>query len=152
MQTVKNILVATRAYLATLAPSRNAALFFQEHTTNLPFEKSPVSMTDGFEIVDEEHKLTQRFGITGSKRGTFMMRIKLGHADVAPDKTRQEYVARDVARLADLIEAYTYPTIAAPDAIDAVFFESAVTNKNQPNWWITTLTFMVNYVGPTETS
>lgn len=151
MQTIANILTSARAYIATLAPSRDATLLFKEHLTNQPFEKAPVSITDGFEITQEEFKLTQEFGVAGAVRAEFIMLLKLGHTDSAPDKLRELYVSRDISRLADLVEAYAFPEVVEPDAIDGVWFDRAVTNKVVPNWWITEMRFLVKYVGPVNT-
>lgn len=141
MTTPALIMSSARAYIATLAPSRDASRLFLEHTTNTPFEDSPVAGADGFEVVEDRPILTQGFG-TGAKEGQFHMVVKVGHSPFTTDKLRERDVANDIERLADLLEFHTWPT-----GTMAVFFEEAATDKQRANWWISTLKFRVLYTG-----
>lgn len=140
--TVKDILIAARAKLATVAPSRDGAQFFLEHKSNQPFETSPKSKRDGFEIVERDFQLTSAFGVAGEKEAEFDMVTRLGHAPFGTDDEREEFRVQDVTRIADIFESFAWPT-----GTSIVLFHRAETDKKNPNWWITEMFFKVVYTG-----
>lgn len=146
MSIVKDIIVAARTYLATITVSRDATEFFLPHQTNQPFEHSPISKRDGFEIIAQEEILTHGFGTAGDKEGQFILLVKVGHAPFGSDDERENYRARDVARVGDLFEAYG----SWPAGLMGIWFERVEVNKDLPNWWISKMNFRVMYAAPIE--
>lgn len=151
MSAEANVLTAARAYIATLVPSRGFG-HFKEHITDIPFQNSPLSGFEGFCVNSETMQLTRSFGVDASEEGEFQMVVDIGHSDSAIEKTRENFRARDVKRLADLLEAYTWPTIVSPENVRGVWFTGATTDKANASWWITTLRFRVIAIGAIELS
>jgi len=132
------ICVAARAKLATVATNRDAASLFIEHKTNQPFDTAPVGKVEAFEIINTRKTLLHAFGTTGIKEEQFYMVVRLGHGPFGKDYQRETYVSRDVDRIADIFEAYAFPVGTL-----GVWYEDAITNKGNPNWWVTELFFRV---------
>ena len=147
LTTLKDILVSGRAKVATVAISRSASATFKEHLTNTPFETSPLAGIDGFELVARNEEQTQGFGITGAREWQAEMVLKLGHAPYEADDAREEWRVEDMERLADILEAHTWPT-----GTMLVLQRSVSVNKTDPNWWITELVFFVVWLGALRTS
>lgn len=147
LTTLKDILVSARAKVATIATSREPTEYFLEHTTNQPFEKSPLSKRDGFEVVSRNEEQTQGFGLTGAREWQAEMVVKVGSAPFSVDKTRQNWLAEDIERITDLLESHTWPT-----GTMLVLFQGLETDRNDPNWWITNINFKVVWVGALRTS
>lgn len=145
--TAKDIIIAARAKLATMAPSRDASSFFIEHKTNQPFEKTPISKRDGFEIVAINKRLTTAFGTTGIKEEEIHLIVKLGHAPFAKDYEREENMSRDIDRISDVFEGYAWPS-----GVEAVWFDNAVIDKTEPSWWVTQIIFRVLFNSAIETA
>lgn len=143
--TVKALVVAARAKLAAVVVSRSVSDLFLEHKTSQPFEKSPISKRDGFEIVAQDIVLLSGFGVTGQKEGQFTMTVKLGHAPFGTDDERENYRMLDITRISDIFEAYAWP-----DGIQACWYEREEVNKDQANWWVTKLFFRFVYTGDIE--
>lgn len=139
---IKDILVAARGKIATIATSRDVAVSYLEHKTNQPFDAAPIAARDGFEVVSREPILTSAWGLTGEKEGQFKMVVRLGHAAFNTDKERENLVAEDVERISDLLESFAFPL-----GTQIVLFEKAVTDKTKANWWLTEMFFSVVYVG-----
>jgi hypothetical protein len=139
----RTIIEEARLILGAVAPARDAAALFLPHKTNQPFEKSPISKRDGFEVTMKEPTLTDGFGIYGQKEGEFMMVVKLGHAPFGTDEERMNFVADDIEKVSDIFEANPWDT-----GTQAVWFDSAETNRQDPNWWITEMHFRISYTGP----
>jgi hypothetical protein len=135
--TIEDMLVAARAKLVTIAPARDAAALFLEHTTNQPFEHAPVSKRDGFEVVAREIMDTGAFGVTGQEELEFRMVVRLGHCPAGPDKTREQYRAKDVQRIKNVFE---YGTVW-PTGTQAVLYEKETVVKDNPNWWLSEIFF-----------
>lgn len=142
---VKALVVAARAKLATVATSRDNTEFFLEHKTSNPFEKSPISKRDGFEIVAQDVVLLSGFGLTGQKEGQFSMVVKVGHAPFGTDDTRENYRMQDITRVADIFESFAWPA-----GIQACWYEREEVNKDQANWWVTKMFFRLVYMGDIE--
>ncbi len=140
MTSMRAVLTAGRAKVATIALSRDASKTWKEHTTNTPFAKSPLSTGDGFELVPIDDTFTQGFGVEQIEEGQFFMMLRLGHGPYSIDKERDNLVADDVKRLGDRLEAFTWPV-----GVMAVWYEGRTTNKENPNWWVTEMRFRVMY-------
>lgn len=119
-----------------------AAEYFLEHKTSEPFEKSPISKRDGFEVVAREIVLTGGFGVHGDKEGQFMMVLRLGHSPFGIDKDREGTRVDDITRLADILEQAAWPS-----GVFTVLFEKEESDKRAANWWITEMFFKVVYAG-----
>lgn len=148
--TSKAICVAARARLATLATSRDATVLFKEHTGNQPFDKTPLSRTEAFEVTEEGKAITSAFGRTGVKEEEMRMVVTLGHNPSGKDYQREDYISRDQDRIIDIIEAGAW----CPAGVEAVFLaEPPITDKLlNPNYWITTIVFRVVFASAIETS
>lgn len=147
MTTVRAILASAATKLGTLAPTRDATLLFKEHVTSIPFEDSPISMNDGFEIVARDELSSQGFGQSQTKEEEFRLVVRLGHAPASTDKQREEWRAHDRERIVDIFENHAWPS-----GTMAVFYERSVCNKERANWWLTEIVFRVMFRGAVLTS
>lgn len=125
--------------------SRNAAENFHEHTTNLPFELTPIAGRDGFEVVARNISLLGGFGVAKQKEGGFDMVVRLGHAPFGSDKDRETNRCQDVARLADILEQAAWPV-----GTFLVLYDKEEVDKKLPNWWLTEIFFKMVYVGDSQ--
>lgn len=139
------ILTDARTKLASIPTTRDAAVNFKEHVTNVPFITAPIAGADGFEVTHENARATGGFGVYQEEEEEFRLIVKLGHAPFATDKDRENYVARDRKRVADLLEHHTWP-----EGTHVVLYENSVTDKSQANWWVTSIFFKVVYFSAVE--
>lgn len=147
MTTLTEVLQSARAKLAATPTSRDAAVMFLEHTSNLPFEDSPAAGADGFEVVAENMEQTAGMGVYGSREWSGSLVVKLGHSPFTTDDEREEFLSDDLERITDLLEAHTWPT-----DVMLVLFQSVTTEKGNANWWVSRLVFRLVYVGALRTS
>lgn len=149
MTTMKAICETIRARLALVPTTRDATVLFIEHKTSQPFERSPASKTEAFNVVPADKSLKSGFGVTGSKEERWTFEVQLGHGPFGRDYEREDNRSRDCDRIADILEGYgSYPT-----GTEAVWFDGVGTpNKIDPNWWVSTLRFTVHFNSSIETS
>lgn len=140
--TLTAVLQSARAKLATIAPSRDVAALFLEHTSNMPFEDSPVAGADGFEVVSEAMTQTSGAGLYGVREWSGRLVIKLGHSPYDTDDNREENRSDDLERVVDILEAHAWP-----DGTQLVLFESEAVEKGNASWWVTRLVFKLVYIG-----
>lgn len=135
---------AARALIGTLAPASIPASTFLEHTTNQPFDKSPIRGRNGFEVVARKPEITEVFGVAFFKEARFTMVVRVGHAPFSDDGARENFTADDINHIADRLED---PSVWGPTGIQQCFFDGAGdTDKRDPNWWITELFFRIIYL------
>lgn len=143
--TTRAILEACRAKVKTVPTSRNALEMFLEHTTGVPFETSPISKRDGFEVVGRDFDILSGFGRAGESEKEFYMVVRLGHAPFSSDDTRESLVARDVHRLAEILEGHLWPV-----GLQAIWYDRFTIDRTRANWWLTEVWFRVVYTGAIE--
>lgn len=149
LTTIKDLLVAARAKLASITTTRDPTTTFKEHLTNTPFEDSPIAGADAFEIVSRNEGQAQGFGISGAREWELDMVVKLGHAPYETDDVREEWRVEDMERVVDLFESHTWPTGTMLVLHRA---DSDAVSKANPNWWISKLVFQVVLLGAVRTS
>lgn len=144
MATLNAILAEFRAAIAAVATTRDPTVLFMEHSTDEAFESAPLAGADGFSVEYGDDELLAAFGLQGSRMKQARVLVKLGCAPYDVQAIREENLARDVERLADILESRAWNTAG----VDAVFFEApALVNKQNSQWWIAQLTFRVVYTG-----
>lgn len=146
MATGADIMTEARSVIAAMSSSRLAGSLFKPHTNGWPFSQKPASASDAFHVVAAGQRTTEAFGSVGTKEDELMLQVLLGHAPLAKETDRENYVARDVERIRDVLEMRTWTA-----SVEACFFEDVSTDRSDPNWWITTLTFRVRYSGSIAT-
>lgn len=138
MALLASIMDQMRVVVAATPTTRDATVNFLEHTTNQPFDDTPASEADGFEVVERKYHITQGFGIYKSKEWEAHLFLRIGHFPAGTDRVRDDYLAGDIQRLSDILESATWP-----NGTSAVWYEGSETNKKNPNWWLSELDFRV---------
>lgn len=141
--TLAEMLAEFRRAVGTLSTTRDPALYFRAHDTAQPWRESVESGYEGFHVMLDSAELGDGFGVDGQRNFVARVVVELGHPPFDSEADREGYMARDVERLVDLLEARVWP-----GDIDAVFFEGPFTfDRGNPQWWISTTTFRVSLWG-----
>lgn len=148
MATVAQIFTEIRSVIASMAPTDGLVANFLEHLTNDPFPSSPLSGAHGFHVESDRLEHIQAFGRTGDKECELFARVLLGHAPYGVEGVMDNNVSRDIERIADVLSMRAWSTAG----VQAVWFESQNINKDDPNWWISTLSFRIIFTGAISTS
>lgn len=136
------------AAVAALATTRDATQLFLRHQGSEAFESSPAAGRDGFEVFLETFATDEAFGRSSSSRRDVLLVLRLGHAPFATDDQRHGLIARDVERIMDVIEGKQDWSAGSGGPVEYVALEPGwSTDRADPSWWITRLTFRCRVVG-----
>lgn len=143
MATLADVLTEVRSVVAAVAPSRDATALFLAHETGEPFEAVAANGVEAFHVQAGERRLLESFGREGERHWEATILVQLGHPAFAVEEERERLVATDVERVADALETHAW----ASPGLEAVFFESADTNRANPLGWLSTCRVRVVFWG-----
>lgn len=144
MATEKEILDKIVAVVANFATSRDATNKFVHHITNLPFTTAPIRGIESFHVQPIRHTQLSGFGVLGQRQVEWFVDVLLGQAPFGIEADRETFLAQDIAKIVDGLEAAT----GWPSGTQAVFFVDSRVDKSNALWWVVTLNFRIIYTGP----
>jgi len=122
---------------------------FVRHVGHTAFRDSPASTHNGFAVSEESSETTSGFGRADQKQTELIFVVELGHAPIEADDARARSVSEDSERIRDILEAKSDWRQGSGGAVDLVRFDPrGRTEKTNPLWWVTPLTFRALVWGP----
>lgn len=140
MTTQLDFITELRTKIAALPTTRDPLQNFLPHETSDSFETSPIAGADGFHVRAGAEIPGISFGVQGTKRFQQTFVALLGHHPGGSEKERESWRLADANKVSELEFG---PWNSA--GIEAVFFDGSDVSRDNPNWWITTIFFRVEF-------
>lgn len=137
--TIQAVLTKVRTTIAALSLARTATEKWIPYDASLPFRQAPASKREHFQVTAVRSQINHAYGHNNIKEQEFQIVIELGHAPFGKDNARGDWIAGDANKIVDTLEAQDW---FLPGMMGVFYVpQSANTDKTNPNWWITELTF-----------
>lgn len=142
--TPAEIMAAAAVVVAQLGTVFSAGAQAWAHVRDLPFTSPAVGRAESFALEAQEHRVTNAFGVSGSRESEFEMVVRLGMPAYEYNYDRQRVVQNDVGRIIDALEAQEW---LPGGAQLCVLVQPASTDRaTTPEWWETDVVFRVVYL------